>query len=86
MDPFEDFAESLITPAKHGFAITPDDNADLPMATKAIYVGNGGDVVLRPVGSDQDVAFVNVPSGAILPVRTRAVRVSSTATDLVGLA
>ena len=86
MDPFEDFADSLITPAKHAFAVTPDDNSDLPIATKALYVGNGGDVVLRPIDSDQDVTLTNVPSGFILPIRARAVRVSSTATDIVGLA
>jgi hypothetical protein len=85
MDPFENFSDSLIAPAKHAFTITPDDNADLPVATKALYIGNGGDVVVRPVESAQDVAFVNVPAGAILPVRARAIRTSSTATDMVGL-
>lgn len=86
MDPFEDFSDSLIAPAKHAFAVTPDDNDDLPSATKALYVGNGGDVVVRPVESSQDVVFVNVPAGAILPIRARAIRTSSTATDMIGLA
>ena len=85
MDPFESYTDSLIAPAKHAFAITPDDNADLPTTTKALYIGTGGDLVVRLVDSTQDVTFVAVPSGAILPLRVDAVRTASTATDIVGL-
>ena len=48
-DPFENAGDSLIAPAKTAFAITPDDNADLPSATKAVYVGGDGDLILRAV-------------------------------------
>ena len=85
-DPFSSSTDSLIAPAQNAFAIIPHPSDDLPSFTKAIYVGSGGDVVLRAVGSDADVTFANVPSGTILPVRARALRDSSTATALVGLA
>ncbi len=86
-DPFESSSDSLIAPAKAAFAIAPDDVADLPGATKAVYVGTGGDITARPVDGDSDVTFRNVVSGTILPVRLRAVRAGgTTAADLVGLA
>ncbi|MEM8724822.1 MAG: hypothetical protein AAGE86_04780, partial [Pseudomonadota bacterium] len=86
-DPFENSSDSLIAPAKTAFDITADDNADLPGATKAIYVGTGGDITARPVDSEADVTFRNVVAGTVLAVRMRAVRASgTTAADLVGLA
>ena len=86
-DRFKDVADSLTSPARDCFAISGDDNADLPQATKAIYVGEGGDIVLRAVGSQTDVTLTNVPSGAILPIRLRAMRVTGTsASNIIGLA
>jgi hypothetical protein len=86
VDPFEHYSDSLTAPAKAAFAITPDDNADLPIVPKAIFIGTGGDLVVRAVDSDLDVTFANLPDGAILPVRVRAVRATgSTAADIVGL-
>ncbi|MDJ0641430.1 MAG: hypothetical protein QNJ15_01305 [Erythrobacter sp.] len=86
-DPFENSSDSLIAPAKTAFEISPDDNADLAGATKAIYVGTGGNITARPVESEQDVTFHNVVAGTVLAVRLRAVRSSgTTAADLVGLA
>lgn len=86
-DLYEDTAQSLSAPAAACFAISPDDNADLPQATKALYVGVGGDISLLSVGSDIVVTFVGVVSGSILPVRVRAVHVTGTTADaLVGLA
>ena len=85
-DPFIHSTDSLIAPAQDPFAIVPHPTDDLPQASKAIYVGTGGTIVLRAVGGDSDVVFANVPSGAILPVRARAVRSTSTASDMVGLA
>lgn len=86
-DPFENAADSLIAPAKSAYTISPNDNADLPSATKAIYVGNEGDVTLRAIDDDSDVLFRNLAAGTVLAVRARAIRSSgTTATDLVGLA
>jgi hypothetical protein len=87
LDPFSAASDSLIAPAREAFAIAPSDNAEFPRATKALYVGTGGDVVLRAVGSDTDVVLRNVVAGSVLAIRLRAVRASgTTAANLVGLA
>ncbi len=86
-DPFANTLESVVAPASDCFAISPNDTDDLPKATKALFVGTGGDVVLRPVSGTTDVTFRNLPDGSILDVRVRAVRASGTsAANLVGLA
>ena len=85
-DSFANSGDSLVAPAKQAFLILPDASADLPMAAKALYVGTGGDIVLRALGSDEDVVLVNVASGSILPIRVRAIRDTSTAANIIGLA
>lgn len=86
-DKFQNSSDSLTAPAQICFAITPDDAADLAQVTKAIYIGEGGDVTLRSLDGPGDVTFANVPSGAILDVRVMAVRnTGTTAGYIVGLA
>ena len=86
-DNFQTTTDSLTAPAKIRFEITPDDLAEVAQVTKAIYVGNGGDVTLRALDGPGDVTFANVPSGAILDVRVIAVRAAgTTASGIVGLA
>lgn len=86
-DPFISSADSLIAPARTAFSIAPADGTELEGATKAIYVGSGGDITLRAVGSSSDVTFRNVASGSVLAVRVRAIRSTGTsASDLIGLA
>lgn len=86
-DKFEHVADGLTAPAEESFAITPDDNAELPQVTKALYIGDGGDITLRTSRSATDTVFRNLPTGSILDVRVSAVRASgTTASNLVGLA
>lgn len=86
-DPFDTASDSLIGPARLAFPITPSDSTDLSVATKAVYVGMGGDVVLRAIGSATDVTLSNVASGSVLAIRVKAVRAAgTTANNLVGLA
>lgn len=85
-DPFKDTANSLSAPAADCFALNANDSADLPKATKAIYVGVGGDIRIRALDSDSDVTLQGVPSGSILPIRLRALRVTgTTAGNIIGL-
>jgi len=85
-DPFENSASSITSPAADCFAITPSDTQDLPKATKAIYVGTGGDIVLRPLNGDQDIVLANTIGGSIIDIRVRAIRATgTTALDIVGL-
>lgn len=86
-DPFSQFSQSSITPAENCFAITPDDLQELTTLTKAIYIGQGGDLTVLTGKSLEPVTFRNVMSGTILDVRVRAVKsTDTTADDLVGLA
>lgn len=85
-DNFDATLDSLIAPARNCFPITPNNTADLPILPKAIYVGNGGRLVVRAVDSPEDVTFDNVASGTILDLRVIAVRqTGTTASNLVGL-
>ena len=87
IDKFDHLADGLTAPSEDTFAVTPDDTAELPQITKALYVGAGGDITLRASRSESDTLFRNVPSGATLDVRVRAVRATGTnASDLIGLA
>ena len=86
-DPFAASADSPIAPSEFCFAVSPSDSAELPTATKAIFVGNGGDITLRSVRGTSDVTFRNVADGSIIDVRVRAIRATgTTAADIVALA
>lgn len=86
-DSFKNATDSLIAPSSNCFAITPNDANALATVTKAIYVGEGGTIVLRSIRGAGDVTFANVPSGAILDVRALYVRATgTTAAQIVGLA
>ncbi len=86
-NPFEYSAESVSSPARNCIAVVPSDAIELTVVTKALYVGTGGNVVVRPVDAATDITFANVPTGTVLPVRARAVRATgTTASQIVGLA
>jgi hypothetical protein len=86
-DPFSAAANSLIAPSADCFPIVPDDTQEFGKATKAIFVGTGGDIVLQAIGSEDFVTFRNVIAGSILDIRIRAIRsTGTTAQDIVGLA
>jgi hypothetical protein len=86
-DDLSNYADSPIAPAMLCFAITPSDSQPLPQLTKALYIGEGGNLVLRSALGDTDVTFANVPSGYILDVRAISVRATgTTATAIIGLA
>ena len=88
VDFFASNSEGLDSPADNYYAITPSDSADLPFRPRAIYVGTGGNLVLREQqgGGGTAVTFTNVPNGAVLPVRAwRVVATGTTASNIVGL-
>jgi hypothetical protein len=73
-------------PLRNSFAITPDDDTDLTILTRAIYVGVGGNVTARLADDVAEVEFVGVAAGDILPLRVkRLMATGTTATDIVGL-
>lgn len=64
------------------FAITAAD-ADLAKSVFAIYVTNGGTLVLTVPGSTS-VRTITVPSNFMLNCQVRRVAAASTATGLIG--
>ena len=87
IDHFEYTTDSVIAPARQLFDISPQNGTDLPVATKAIYVGSGGDVAIRPVDGQAVVVLRNVVGGTVLAIRAAAIEATgTTASDLVGLA
>ena len=85
VDDFGTFASGLEAPADKALAIAPSNGVDLEFATRAIYVGSGGDLRVEMQGGGL-VTFVGVPGGTVLPVRVaRVYATGTTATSLVGL-
>lgn len=84
-DPFEHLADAPSAPSRAPFAVVPDDSASLPRVPKGLYVGKGGDVVLRGVDAEADVTYRNLPDASYIAVRASHVRASgTTAADIVG--
>lgn len=84
-DRFSEHAHSLVSPASHGFAITPSDGVDLPEVTRALYVGAAGAVSIT-LASGADLTLAGIAAGTILPLRIRRLRATgTTAGAMVGL-
>ena len=75
----------LTSPLTHPEAVNPNDGQDLDRVTRAIYVGNGGNVrVLMPEGLT--TVFENMPAGTFLPLRIKRVfATGTTASGIIGL-
>jgi hypothetical protein len=85
-DAFASFADHAAAPAMRALAVVPHDTIGLAAVPKALFVGTGGNLVLRGAGGGADVLFKNVASGAVLPIRASHVRATgTTAADLVAL-
>lgn len=83
-DPYADLVPATDGPLVGGFAITPAA-ADLPVVTRALMVGGGGDVAVILRNGDQ-VTLPALQAGAVYPVRvSRVLAAGTTATGIVGL-
>lgn len=84
-DAFSDHSVGLTAPASHSEAVTPNDNTDLIQATRALYVGQTGNVRVRTI-SGQEVTFANLQGGVFYPIRIQRVfATGTTASDIIGL-
>lgn len=64
--------------------VTPNDNTDLAVVTRAIYVGTTGDVTVDMFGTGSNLTFKNVPAGTWFAIQvTRIYATDTTATDIV---
>ncbi len=77
MDQFKDFPVTLTSPATSAQAVTPSDTVPLGNVSRAIYVGQTGDISVE-MQSGQIVTFQNVQGGSILALRVLKVRQSGT--------
>jgi len=85
MDQFKDFPATLTSPATNAIELIPDDLNPLDMVTRALYVGQTGDISVE-MQSGQIVGFQNVQGGSILAIRTLKVRATgTTATGLIAM-
>jgi hypothetical protein len=85
MDKFSNFPTTPISPARGGAQVTPSDTASLSQVSRALYVGQGGDLAVTMADGDT-VLFTAVPGGALLPIRASAVAASGTsASSIVAL-
>ena len=77
----------LESPAWTAAAVTPSDGADLPqIATRSLYIGGDGNLVVTMSGGGSNVTFVGLVAGTILPIRVdRVLSTSTTATNIVAL-
>lgn len=85
LDDFSTFTDGLTSPATAAEAIVPDDVETLEFVTRAIYIGQGGDVnvVLK---SGDTVLLRNMQASVFYPLRVAQVLATgTTATGIVGL-
>jgi len=84
-DAFADHALGLTAPATRAETVVPNDGADLTRVTRALFVGQTGNVRLRTVEGDV-VTLANCQGGVFYPIRAdRILATGTTASDLVGL-
>ena len=78
--------ETMESPGRNFFAVTPSDVTDFDFQTRALWVGGGGNIAVLGVGDTAVVTIVAVPAGTLLPFRcTRVNSTNTTATDIVGI-
>jgi hypothetical protein len=79
-----DTADATV-PAKGAEAVTPHDTNVFTSLARALYVGAAGDVAVTTPAGD-NVTFVGVPAGYILPVQVwRVLATGTTASSIVAL-
>ncbi len=84
-DNFKRHTSSLESPASGAFSITPHDTNPLSEITRAIYIGGSGDIAVKMLAG-QEVTFLSLPTGTVLPVRVEQIKATgTTATGLLGL-
>jgi hypothetical protein len=76
-DRYAGSGDDLLAPASDGAAVTPNDNTDLAVASKRLWIGGAGNVALITV-KGTTLTYTAVPAGTYLMVR--ASRVKSTGT------
>jgi len=83
-DLLHDQQDTVLTPSRRPYSVTPHDGDPLPLVPKGLYVGTGGDVTLRGLDAESDVTYRNLPDASYIAVRVSHVRATgTTASDLI---
>ncbi|PZT91694.1 MAG: hypothetical protein DI625_15190 [Sphingomonas sp.] len=69
-----------ILPARIATAVVPSDTVALNPVPRGIFIGTGGDVTIRAVGSAADVTYRNLADASYIGVRVQYVRATGTTT------
>jgi hypothetical protein len=77
VDRYAGAGDDLLGPASDAAAVTKSDSADLPIASKRLWIGGAGDVALVTIRGTS-LTYTAGPAGTYLLVR--ASRVKSTGT------
>lgn len=73
-------------PAIRASAVNPNDSADLPFVSRALWVGGAGSISVDMAESGSAVVIAGIPAGTLIPIRVRRVRTTgTTATAIVAL-
>ncbi|MDR6115778.1 MULTISPECIES: hypothetical protein [unclassified Sphingomonas] len=70
--------DTVNSPSRAPFPVTPSDTLPLPQIPKGIYVGIGGDVTLRGIDGAVDVTYRNLPDASYIAVHAAYVRATGT--------
>jgi len=77
--------DSVMSSARKGFAITPNDSTEIALTPKAVWVGGAGNLVVRLEDDTSDITISGIASGSLLPIRPKFIKTTSTCTLLIGL-
>ena len=84
-DEFGSYEASLTSPAAAAEAITPSDTEMLEFVTRAIFIGQAGDLNVT-LKSGDTVLLRNMQEGVFYPLRiTQVLATGTSAADIVGL-
>jgi hypothetical protein len=76
---------ALSDPSDRGYDITPSNLIPLDQAAlKFLFVGTGGNLVVKFTASGDEVTYSNIEGGSWLPIRPLYIMETSTASGIVG--
>jgi hypothetical protein len=77
--------DSVMSSARKGFAITPNDSTEIALTPKAVWVGGAGNLVVRLEDDSADITISGIAAGTLLPIRPKFIKTTSTCTGIIGL-
>lgn len=88
-DRFSRQVKQLDSPFTDGFSVTTSNTTVFAQPTRALYIGEAGNLHLEMTTSDgvsnTELTFVGLPAGTMLNVRAHKVFSNTTANSIIGL-